>query len=493
MKQSYAQLCAGENVRASLLAIKQQLNTKEAKAKLCALCDNRFDVFMKCLVHEDAKARKNAALLLGQLQVEEAEDVLFDAYEAEDVRFVRPAYIQAMTRLSKSTYLKELKERLAHLRSMQASPEEEKHLREEIATLQEYVLAKEKSGHTFQATGANTLLLTTLPAFREALCAELPFQKTVLKGGVKVSAGDMEPVMRSRLWNEAFFVLPTKGAAAEAKAVAEALASSDLMQILEENHTGDGPFPFRVGVSGPWPKEQQSAFAKAVAAEVEQAFGGQLVNSVSHYEAELRLMIRPGAESETVQPLLKLYTLPDKRFRYRKYTTAAGRKPYEMAGLLALAKPYLKDYAQVLDAFCGTGTWLIERQYAAPVRTAYGLDIFKEAVEKARANAGLAGMPIHFINRSFFDFTHDYLFDEIFADFPEHFADRSEADFFYRRFFDKAAALLPMGGKVFVYSKERGLVKKHLRLCGEYRLLAEHTINEKKEQTLFILERKQRV
>ena len=33
------------------------------------------------------------------------------------------------------------------------------------------------------------------------------------------------------------------------------------------------------------------------------------------------------------------------------------------AGLLALAKPYLKEHAQILDPFCGVGTLLIERRF----------------------------------------------------------------------------------------------------------------------------------
>ena len=73
-------------------------------------------------------------------------------------------------------------------------------------------------------------------------------------------------------------------------------------------------------------------------------------------------------------PLLKLYTLPDHRFDYRRYYVAASMKPMMAAGLMALAKPYLKEYAQILDPFCGVGTLLMELQIAVPARNAYGID-----------------------------------------------------------------------------------------------------------------------
>ena len=57
-----------------------------------------------------------------------------------------------------------------------------------------------------------------------------------------------------------------------------------------------------------------------------------------------------------------------------------------------------------------------ERSYFSHAKSSYGTDIYGEAVLKARANAKIAGMPIHFINRDFMEFKHEYLFDEIITD-----------------------------------------------------------------------------
>lgn len=226
---------------------------------------------------------------------------------------------------------------------------------------------------------------------------------------------------------------------------------------------------------------------KKTAAAVERAFDGRLVNSVSHYEAEIRLIVnREGG----VKPFLILFTLPDHRFSYRKFYVASSMRPQTAAGILALAKPYLKEYAQVLDPFCGVGTLLLERRFAGSVRSAYGIDTYGEAIQKARANTRLTGMPVNYINRDFFDFTHEYPFDEILTDMPDVSGERGQTDELYRRFFEKSAGLLAERGRVFCYSREMSLVKKHLRLSGRFRLLAEFCILEKSGAYLFVLEKK---
>lgn len=83
--------------------------------------------FMKCLVDEDPKVRKNAAAILGELHCQDALDVLMDAYEEEDKLFVREAYVQALSAIDCSEYLPQLEERLQELAEYDAPEEEKKH------------------------------------------------------------------------------------------------------------------------------------------------------------------------------------------------------------------------------------------------------------------------------------------------------------------------------------------------------------------------------
>lgn len=490
MKKIYTDICAGTDVRANLIELKKQLKTQQGQEKFWLVSGNNCDAIMKCLVHEDPKVRKNAAAILGMLHTPDAVDVLVDAWMEEDTRFVREAYITALANLDCEEYLPEFHRKLEELSAYDAPENEKKHVQAEIHALTELLLRKEGlKKHAFVWNQrVNTVVLTTLPAFRDLLAQEISSKKTLLKAGVRTETADLEELLSIRYWQELLFPIKcSTKLPAEPKAMAQTLKESDLMEILTENHAENHPFYFRVGIMGAKTQEEKSETAKRMAAAIEEAFAGQLINSSSHYEVELRLFYDAAGQ---IRPFLKLYTISDNRFRYRRYHVAASMKPFVAAGLMALAKPYLKEYAQVLDPFCGVGTLLTERRFVAPVRNSYGIDTFGEAIEKARANTKIAGMQANYINRDFFDFVHDYPFDEIITDMPAGNLSREDLDEIYRRFFQKAPEVLTEHGRVICYSKEQGLFKKYLRLHPEFRMLQEFEIMPKGSAYLFILERK---
>ena len=155
---------------------------------------------------------------------------------------------------------------------------------------------------------------------------------------------------------------------------------------------------------------------------------------------------------------------------------------------MEIAKPYLKENAQILDPFCGVGTMLVERNMLVPAREIYGIDIFGEAIEKARENAILAKCRINYIHRDFFDFHHDYLFDEIITDMPMRGnKTKEEMDLLYRRFFQKAKEVLTGQGIIIMYTNEIGLVKKQLRINKQFKLIQETCMQKKNEFYLLII------
>ncbi len=494
MRDLYEKIKKGTDRRASLIALKKELKDDAKKKVFLTMTGNRLDEIMKCLVDEDPKVRKNAAAILGELYCQDALDVLMDAYEEEKKLFVKEAYVQALSMIDCSEYLPQLEEHLQELVNYEAPEEEKKHIQAEIHALQELILQKKGvKKHTFNGWNRSSeVLLLTLPAFREALAEEVIGKKKVLKSGVRTIVSDFETVMKIRTVQELLFVIHTQTEknvlSAEPETLAAQLAESDLMQILTETHKGDAPFYFRIGVSGAMSLEERSAFSKRVAASIEAAFARQMINSTSHYEVEIRLL--QNREGGYV-PLLKLYTLPDHRFDYRRYYVAASMKPTMAAGLMALAKPYLKEHAQILDPFCGVGTLLIECRFLVPARNAYGIDTFGEAIEKARVNSKIAGMQTNYINRDYFDFVHDYKFDEIVTDLPAGNLTKPELDVLYRRFFEKSDEVLADDGRMIFFSREMGLVKKQLRLHPQFRLAQEFCIQEKNGSYLFIVEKRQ--
>lgn len=143
--------------------------------------------------------------------------------------------------------------------------------------------------------------------------------------------------------------------------------------------------------------------------------------------------------------------------------------PSLAALIMELAAPYLKENAQIIDPFCGVGTMLIERDIRVPAREKYGTDIFGEAIDGARENAALAGEQINFIHRDFFDFRHDYLFDEIVTNMPVRGKmTREQLDRLYEKFFRKALTILEKEAVIVMYTGEIGFVKKQLRLHREF-------------------------
>ena len=123
-----------------------------------------------------------------------------------------------------------------------------------------------------------------------------------------------------------------------------------------------------------------------------------------------------------------------------------------------------------------------------PAREQYGTDTFGEAIEKARENASLAGEKINFIHRDFFDFKHEYKFDEIVTNMPVRGKKtKEEMDRLYELFFTKAASILSEKGIIIMYTNEVGFVKKQLRLQKKYHLLKETLMQKKGEFYLLII------
>ena len=169
---------------------------------------------------------------------------------------------------------------------------------------------------------------------------------------------------------------------------------------------------------------KKGVYIRKLSDALERASKGMWINSATDYEAEVRLLERKDGG---FTPFLKLYTIKDKRFSYRKEFVSSSIAPVNAALTAELATKYLKENSQILDPFCGVRTMLIERNKAVKAKEMYGLDIFGEAIEKARINAQQAGCRIQFINRDFFTFEHAYLFDEIISDLPQVTQAKAEA------------------------------------------------------------------
>lgn len=489
MEQIFQELVQQKNVRSNLSSLRQFIKVDVQRERLKQMIERDEGILLRFLHSDDAKTRKNAALLLGELQEQRAAEALFEAYQSEETLFVKSAYLEALSHLEIKELLPFFQKRIEELRVQEFGEAEQKHISEELRSLRKILIRYEGIvHHTFCAERQELeILLVTNRLHREFIRRMVPVGNTSIHPlGVLVRTKHLEALSELRLYRELLFPIHTEGLLPqEPKLAAKTIWDSDFLSLLMQMHQEGGAFYFRVECKSTMNLEERSAFTKKFSMELERLSGGKLINSTSDYEVELRLFAdREGR----FFPCLKCCMLKDKRFSYRKNAIAASIHPSTAALMMELAKPYLKERAQIMDPFCGVGTMLIERDKLVRAGEIYATDIFADAIVMGRENAALAEREIHFIHRDFMDFTHEYLFDELITNMPiRGKKSKEELDSFYAEFFAKALELLKREAVVIMYTNELGFVKKQMRLHKEFTLLQETCMQKKSGFYLLVI------
>ncbi len=485
MYNLYEKIKNGEDVRQSLSILRGLLRDKKEGPGAGLWLDEQFEkepeFWLSLLESEDPKIRKNAALVLGLLGRDECRDALLKAYEKEEQRFVKSAYLLALQGCDCEAQLPFLKERRRLLLGEKRTKENEKHLREELEALNGLISEYETAGKRrfIGLKEPSEVILTTWKGYRELTAGQITHGEVTLMGsGMRVKDADLRELLAIRTWRELLFCLNIDEVSREH--AAKELAGSNLRGLLKRYYEGGAPWQFRIECRSKMTLEERSRFTKKLADGLMLETGGTLLNDTSDYEVELRLIEK---KSGGFLPLLKLSGLPDRRFSYRKQSTAASMQPALAAMLAELSRPYLKEHARVLDPFCGAGTLLMERNYAVHADTLYGVDVFGPAIRAARENAAAAGVPVHYIQKDMRDFSHEYKFDEILTDMPGEGKTRSahDVDCLYRALFERAAELLHPDAYLFVYTHDRGYAKRWIREIKGMKLEKEWRISEKED------------
>lgn len=510
-------------------------------------------IILACLTHEDAKTRKNAALVLqtiaeeygmdifGDDQVEdpaasdeaptasdlpsaEVASYLYAAYKAEETMFVRSAYLEALKCFDCEPYRAELMERLTFLKEESWAEGDLKHVREErhaIESLFEAPASEMKS--EFKGLDREMgILLVIDEAVREAAQTELGAGARVVPGGVRLTTSSWKKVQSCRLYKEALFPVPLrKGSQITISNMGSLVADSKLIPMVDEllkaagdstqtgsagenavsvgnaaenagsvgsagENAGAREHPFRMEIRSSSDEDRSGTALKRAAAELEEASKGRLRNSKTAYEFTLVLMAKRDG---SLSPYIKLPDSTDHRFDYRKNSEATSMSAVMAAEAVQMIRPYLKDGAQVIDPFAGVGTLLIERAKAVPHGDLYATDIYGHAVIGGRENAELAGVNISYINRDFFDFKHDYPFDEVITEFPDLFnKEAEEKEEFFRNFFRSAMEVTADKAMLFLISAEDKAMHKHIRLNPELRIVSE--IEFRGHEKIYVIDKK---
>ena len=490
MSNYLEQIREKKNIRQSLIELKQLIHDENQKKALAYELAGDFSDFVELLSDEDPKIRKNAVLILGEMECDDLVDTIWNAYEEEHTLFVKADYIKSLSKCECRKLLPKLKERLQELSEKDVLPDEEKHIRAEIFALQALVLKYDRPKHHKFIGYQNNLelILMTNRKHREVTVAQLPETDVkMLSGGMKFCTTQLEEVLKIRTYSEMLFPIPglmlLEGSPDH---MAKQLVHGGMLKFLNQNHEGVSPFYFRLEIKSSMAADRRIDLVKKMSLAIERESKREMVNTTSGYEMEIRLVA--NKEGRFI-PLLKLSTIPDRRFAYRREILPTSIAPYNAALLIRLAEPFLIKDARVLDPFCGTGTMLIERARFMPCNTMYGIDVLEEAVHKARINADIANIPIHYINRNYFDFKHEYRFDEVITNLPGIGKNMSaeELRVLYDRFLQKTMRMLENNGIVVLYTTMPDIFKSQLKKYDEYTLEKEAVINERENSRLLIL------
>ena len=483
-----------EEVRQNLSKLRELIKEQGNKEKCKKIVQENELILESFLEDEDAKTRKNAALLIADLQLSSMQTVLWKAYEREETLFVKSSYLIAMQKMDMIAFLKPMKARIRELSEMEVEENNKKHIREEMQELRKLIFSIEGiKKHKF--TGwqkeneiillANRRHLDTVLMEMKNLPDIVTTEVKMMNAGIRLKTAALGQLMEIRTWQEMLFLINgMKTCEKEPIRAAETIVNSKLVEFLEECHKGEAPFYFRVEVKMQ-NTEEKYKFVKKFAVVLEEKSDGKLINSTSDYEFEIRLIENKDGRFNV---MVKLFTMEDHRFDYRKEVVSSSIRPVNAALLVQLAKEYMTEDARVLDPFCGVGTMLIERQKKIKADTAYGLDLYEDAILKARRNTEAAGQLIHYVNRDCFTFTHEYLFDEIFTNMPFVQGQKTSLEIYeiYERFFEIARKLVRRDGVIVLYTHDKTYVDK-LSLKSGFDILKKCQINVKEDTWLYVL------
>jgi len=507
VREYYEKICAGDEIRANLIRLRDELKEESNRREFAYLLGGDFSLLCSLLQQEDPKVRKNVALVLGKLESEDLLPILFEAYKKEETLYIRADYLKAMSGLDFRPLSEELRERLSSLRDVDDwQPEEWKHVSEEIRILQAMVLRCQGIRHHRFGGGRERedVILLTNRRQREATAEQIQKKSriTMLAGDIRVDGAVLKEIRAIRTYSEMLFPLKVEALPADQPDRCGVMLADPVLSLTDRIYNGSGTFLFRLELRGGDKdpsgkdadqmihvgtyKEKKNSFLRRISDALERASGTRLLNSVTDYEIEIRLVLRKDG---TFAAMLKPSSDFDERFAYRKEHLPTSIAPVNAALAAHLALPWLKEGAQILDPFCGVGTMLIERNYACKAGTMYGLDLFGEAVDKAIRNTRRAGLLVNYINRDFFTFRHEYPFDEVITDMPRSTGDGSKSALrqLYHDFFARVVDFLAEKAVLVIYTQEPNYVVESVRAVPALRIEKHFLLNEKNSTMVFII------
>ena len=368
--------------------------------------------------HSDPKVRKNVCGVIGELGDPAYLEALYNAYNSEDKLFVRYSYVLAIGNCGGAIDAEKLKKMFEDVVINEKACKENdslittnKHINEEKLALTRAIdklsppVRHEFKGLEFE--NPVPMILTVMNYQYQHTLKELE-EKSIdgrlVDEGILIYENDLDKIYTCRTFYELLFPLDEcEDLEFDYKVIAAAIINANIVDFLNQCHEGDSnsPFWYRVEFKTMDANRERSEFVKNLSRELDELSCGNLKNSPSSYEVEIRIVER----NNLCSVFIKLYSFVDNRFDYRKNELATSINPVTAAIVMKSIEKWLKPNAKVIDPFCGTGTMLIERAKLEEFETLTGVDIFRTAISAATINSKLANVNIELIAEDILEYS----------------------------------------------------------------------------------------
>ena len=485
----------GINIRENLIELKKIIKNERDKRQLAYYLDGDYSIFIKLLNNSDAKIRRNAALILGDMEDDELVADIFNSYLKEKTLFIRSDYLKAIMKNDYSEFMDELKKSLDNvLETRKKDKENTKHYDDEVRLLRQLLYNSNTCEHEFTGGNKKTeIYLTSYPGCTDILLdtiKEINKRFAIIGTGALVYETSVNELKDLRVFKDFYFPIINQKPYVSIEDVKENIIKSDLVGLLRDVFTGSSPFTYRMQIktsdNGNYDEQ-----VKEITAAIDDALPNDLVNATGDYQIELRIIIK---NSGTFSVYLRPCIIKDLRFKYRVNSTSEAMKPVLAACICEYLSKYFKEDGVVFDPFCGSGILMIERLLKTKALKSLGVDILELAVDSAKMNFDEAGLNVGTICKNFFnlDDLGGFKADEVITDLPRVSSKRNEAYIkkLYRNFFVKIKDYLKERGCLYLFTNLREGILEALEDTDSYEIIEERVFRKKDNSTLFVIKLK---
>lgn len=462
-----------DNPRAILSVIRDILKKEKPKGMFKRTIGNSKEKLSALLYNSDPKVRKNVCGIIGELSDPSYLEALYAAYETEDQLFVRYSYVLAIGNCGGAMDAERLRKALDDMQAKEKASTDtdsevsnNKHINEEKLALTRAIdKLSPPVRHDFKGFETPVPMLLTVMNYQYQLTLreleENSIEGRLVEDGILIVEKDLDKVYSVRTFYELFYPLEDcKDLEFDYKVLAAAIIDANIVDFLNQCHDNDSnaPFGYRVEFKTADYNRDRSDFVKNLARELDELSCGNLKNSPSSYEVEVRIV----EKNNLCSVFIKLYSFKDNRFDYRRNDLATSINPVTAAIVVKSIEKWLTPNAKVIDPFCGTGTMLIERAKLEEYETLTGVDIFRTAISAATTNSNLANVPITLIDKDILEYSTTTSFDELITNLPfdNKSATHNKYADLYSEFVKKIPSLVRPDGMAFVYTIEKQLFRE---------------------------------